>query len=170
MGQRLGNGLLFQAGWFACVLSPQQPALLLVPLLAVAVHLSWVSSWAAEGYLLLGVWVAGTLLDSLLLRLGLFDFGEPRPWVPLWLSLLWLLLATCLNHCLAWTARPWWRASLLGAISAPLSYYGGAQLAGVDLPYGTWPSLGVLAIIWALLLPLLQAWARRQARPAVEAS
>ncbi|MES2821059.1 MAG: DUF2878 domain-containing protein [Pseudomonadota bacterium] len=153
------NALLFQLGWFACVLSPRYPVLLLVPLLAIAVHLAWVSSWALEGKLLVSVFLAGSALDTVLMHLGVFDFGEERLLLPLWLALLWLLLASTLNHCLAWTAKPWWRASLLGAISAPLSYYGGAQLAGVGLPYGTWPTLALLAGIWALALPLMQAFA-----------
>lgn len=69
-------------------------------------------------------------------------------------------MATTLNHCLAWTAQPWWRGSLLGALGAPLSYYGGAQIAGVGLPYGTWPSLLLLAAIWAVVMPVLHGFAR----------
>ncbi|HLD68229.1 MAG TPA: DUF2878 domain-containing protein [Pseudomonas sp.] len=159
----LANALLFQLGWFACVLSPlnpQWPWLLGVPVLVIGLHLAWIGRGAREARLLLGVLLVGGALDSLLLHLGLFDFGEPRLLIPLWLSLLWLLLATTLGHCLAWAARPWWRASLLGAVSGPLSYYAGAQLAGVGLPLGTGPSLLALAGIWALLLPLLLAWAR----------
>jgi hypothetical protein len=156
----IANALLFQLGWFACVFSPAYPGLLLVPLLALGIHLTWLSSWAAEGKLLVSVLLVGSALDSFLLHLGLFDFGQERLLIPLWLALLWPLLASTLNHCLAWTARPWWRASLLGAISAPLSYYAGAQLAGVGLPLGTWPTLALLAVIWALVMPLLHAFAR----------
>ncbi len=161
MPKLIANALLFQIGWFACVVGGG-PWLLLVAV-AVLVHLFWVSSWAAEGKLLVTVFLAGSALDSFLLNLGVFDFGasqgEPRQLIPLWLALLWLLLATTLNHCLAWTARPWWRASLLGAVSAPLSYYAGAQLAGVGLPLGTWPSMLLLAAIWALLMPALHGFA-----------
>lgn len=157
MPKLITNALLFQIGWFACV-AGGGPWLALVAL-AVLVHLFWVSSWAAEGKLLVTVLLAGSALDSFLLQLGVFDFGEPRQLIPLWLALLWLLLATTLNHCLAWTARPWWRASLLGAISAPLSYYAGAQLAGVNLPLGTWQTLLLLAAIWALVLPALHGFA-----------
>jgi hypothetical protein len=156
----IANALLFQLGWFACVLSPAHPGLLLVALLALGIHLLWLSNWATEGKLLVSVLLVGSALDSFLLHLGLFDFGQPRLLIPLWLALLWPLLASTLNHCLAWTARPWWRASLLGAIGAPLSYYAGAQLAGVGLPLGTWPTLALLAVIWALVMPLLHAFAR----------
>ena len=44
--------------------------------------------WAAEGKLLLSVFLAGSALDSFLLNLGMFDFGEPRQLIPLWLAAL----------------------------------------------------------------------------------
>jgi hypothetical protein len=85
-----------------------------------------------------------------------FDFGNHGPLIPLWLILLWAVLATTLRHCLAWTAKPWWRASLLGAIGGPMSYYAGSQLAGVQLPLGLWPSLALLAVLWAVVFVVLQ--------------
>ena len=159
MPKPLANALLFQLGWLICVFAGDSLWLLAMAAI-VAIHLLWISSWAAEGKLLLSVFLAGSALDSFLLNLGVFDFGEPRQLIPLWLALLWLLLASTLNHCLAWSARPWWRASLLGAIAAPLAYYGGAQIAGVRLPLGTWQTLALLAAIWALVLPVLHGFAR----------
>ena len=159
MPKLIANALLFQLGWLACVFGGDSLWLLLVAA-AVAGHLLWVSNWTAEGKLLISGFLTGSALDSFLLNLGVFDFGEPRSLIPLWLALLWLLLATTLNHCLAWSARPWWRASLLGACAGPLSYYVGAQIAGVGLPYGTWPTLLLLAVIWVLLMPVLHGFAK----------
>ncbi|MEK1939636.1 MAG: DUF2878 domain-containing protein [Pseudomonas sp.] len=155
----LFNAGLFQLGWFACVFSPQYLALLAVPLLIAVVHVLWLGR--GELNVLAVITVLGTLIDSVLMHAGLFEFAEPRLLIPLWLVLMWTLLATTLRHCLAWTARPWWLASLLGAVSAPLSYYAGARLAGVGLPYGLWPSLLMLAAIWALVFPLLHYLAQR---------
>lgn len=159
MPKLIANALLFLLGWFACVLGGDSGWLLIVAV-ALTVHLLWTSSWAAEGKLLLSVFLAGSALDSFLLNLGLFDFGEPRTLIPLWLALHWLLLGTTLNHCLAWSARPWWRGSLLGAIGGPSAYYAGTALAGVGLPYGTWQTLLGLALLWALLIPILHGFAR----------
>src|SRR3990167_5792629 len=159
MPKLIANALLFQLGWLPCVFAGDSLWLLTVAAI-VAVHLLWIGRWAAEGKLLISVFLAGSALDSFLLNLGLLDFGEPRTLIPLWLALLWLLLATTLNHCLAWTARPWWRASLLGACAGPPSYYAGAQIAGVGLPYGTWPTLLLLAVIWTLLMPVLHGFAK----------
>jgi hypothetical protein len=159
MAKLIVNTLLFQLGWFASVFGGDS-LWLLVALAVVLVHLLWTSSWAAEGKLLVSVFIVGSALDSFLLNMGVFDFGEPRVLIPLWLASLWLLLATTLNHCMAWTAQPWWRGSLLGAIAAPLSYYAGAQIAGVGLPYGTWQTLLLLAVIWALVMPVLHGFAK----------
>ncbi|MEB0024246.1 DUF2878 domain-containing protein [Pseudomonas sp. MH9.2] len=158
MRRQLANALLFQIGWFVCVLGGNSPWLLIAAGV-LCVHLLWISSWQAEGKLLISVTLVGTLLDSALQTLGVFDFDSGGPLIPLWLILLWAVLATTLNHCLAWTAKPWWRASLLGAIGGPLSYYAGSQMAGVHLPLGVWPSLLLLGLIWAVLFPLLQGLA-----------
>ncbi|CAM3908954.1 Membrane protein [Pseudomonas wadenswilerensis] len=101
---------------------------------------------------LLRVALAGCLLDTLLGSVGVFSFDQ-RP-LPVWLALLWLVLASGLRHSLAWTGRPYWRAALVGMFSGPLAYLAGARLTGVDLPMGHVGTGLLLAPIWALVLPL----------------
>ncbi|KPG72611.1 DUF2878 domain-containing protein [Pseudomonas libanensis] len=155
----LANAVLFQCGWFACVLGGDS-LWLLVGLAVLGIHWLWISSPADDGVLIVTVTLAGTLLDTLLRTLGVFHFSEPGPMIPFWLMLLWALLATTLRHCLAWSARPWWLASLLGAVGGPLSYYAGSQLAGVSFGYATPATLTGLALLWAMLFPLLHRVAR----------
>ncbi|MEA9996259.1 DUF2878 domain-containing protein [Pseudomonas sp. 10B1] len=159
MRKRLANALLFQIGWFACVLGGNSLWLLLAGVV-LAVHLLWISSWRTEGPMVVSVALIGTLIDSLLLKSGVFSFASEGLLIPLWLMVLWAVLATTLNHCLDWTATPWWRASVLGAIGGPMSYYAGSKMAGVYLPLGLWPSMLLLGIIWAVLFPLLQKLAK----------
>ncbi|PSS58750.1 DUF2878 domain-containing protein [Pseudomonas sp. BBP2017] len=154
------NGGLFQIGWLACVFGAQRPWLLMVALACLAVHLRWVAQDSREWRVLLRVAACGWVLDTTLLHLGLFDFLGARLVLPLWLALLWLLFASTLRYSLGWTARSWWLSSLLGAFGGPLSYLGGAKLADVSLPLGPWPSMFLLALIWALLLPALHLVAR----------
>ena len=156
----LANAMLFQCGWFACVLGGNS-RWLLVAVAALAVHLLWISSWSREGQVILAVTLLGTVIDTALRTFGVFHFSMPGPLIPLWLIVLWALLATTLRHCLAWSARPWWRASLLGAVGGPLSYYAGSQLAGVSFGYGTMPTVIGLGLLWALLFPVLH-WVARQ--------
>lgn len=160
MLERLANALLFQIGWLACVLGGNSLWLLLA-LAVLVIHLRWISSWAEEGRLILSVVIVGTAVDSVLRGLNVFEFQDLSPLIPLWLMLLWALLATTLRHCLAWSARPWWLASMLGAVGGGLSYYAGGRLAGVQFPYGEIPTLIGIGLLWALLFPLLHAMARR---------
>jgi hypothetical protein len=162
MRERLANAVLFQLGWLACVIGGNSLWLLLA-LAALVIHLRWISSWAAEGRLMLSVVIVGTAVDSVLRYLDVFRFEDAAPLIPLWLMLLWALLATTLRHCLAWSARPWWLASALGAVGGALSYYGGGRLAGVQFPYGEVPTLMVIGVLWAGLFPLLHMMARRLA-------
>ena len=150
----LANAVLFQCGWFACVLGGNSPWLL-VGVAVLAIHLLWVSAWSKEGQVILAITLLGTVIDTSLRTFGVFHFSMPGPLIPMWLILLWAVLATTLRHCLAWSAQPWWRASLLGAVGGPLSYYAGSQLSGVSFGYATTPTLIGLSVLWALLFPLL---------------
>ena len=160
MLKSLANAVLFQCGWFACVLGGDSGWLLVVGAV-LAIHLLWISSWSREGRVILAVTLLGTVVDTALRTFGVFHFSFPGPLIPFWLVLLWALLATTLRHCLAWSAQPWWRASVLGAVGGPLSYYAGSQLAGVSFGYGTAPTLIGLALLWAILFPVMH-WVARQ--------
>jgi len=171
MLKNLLNAVLFQVGWFACVLGGNT-GWLLIPFVILLVHLWLIGSWRTEGKLLMTVFALGCVLDSALIKIGLFDFGEAGRVIPLWLALLWPLLATTLGHCLAWTARPWWLASILGAIGGPASYIAGSHLTYVQLPLGVGVSALILGAIWAMVFPLLHwlaAWFRQTHRRDVPA-
>lgn len=159
MPRQLANALLFQLGWFTCVLSGDSLWLLLGMAILLA-HFRWVGRWADEGPMTLGVTLVGIALDSFLSWLGVFQFQQVSLLVPFWLMLLWALLGTTLRHCLAWSTPPWWLACVLGALGGPLSYYAGGRLAGVTFPYGTGPTLVGLGVLWALLWPLLHVLVR----------
>jgi hypothetical protein len=156
---KLVNALLFQSGWFICVLGGNS-YWLLGALAILLGHLAWYGTWKNEGRLMVLAFVLGALVDGLLRVIGVLTFAEPGFLAPLWMGLLWPLLAMTLGHCLAWTARPLWLAALLGAVSGPLSYYAGAQLAGVGMPLGLITTVAILAAIWAVVFPLLHRLVR----------
>jgi len=159
MLKNLINAGLFQLGWFACVLGGNSLWLLLAGG-ALLAHLLWISRSLAQVRLIAVVCVLGSTVDSLLLNAGVFAFKQAGVLIPFWLVLLWALLAITLNHCLAWTAKPLWRAILLGAIGGPLSYYAGQRLGAVQFPLGLWPTLLGLSLLWAGLFPLLSTCSR----------
>ena len=158
---RLLNAGLFQLGWFACVLGGNSLWLLLAGG-ALLAHLLVISRSMSDVRLVLVVCLVGSTVDSLLLNAGVFAFKQSGGLIPFWLVLLWALLAITLNHCLAWTAKPWWRAVLLGALGGPLSYYAGQRLGAVQFPLGLWPTLAGLSLLWAGLFPTLQWLAGKQ--------
>jgi hypothetical protein len=130
----------------------------LVPF-GLAVHLYLCASPGAEARALCRVALAGCLLDSLLGAIGVFGFTA---WpLPLWLALLWLVLASGLRHSLAWAGRPFWLGASLGAVGGPLAYLGGARLAAVDLPLGPLVTGVLLMPLWAFAFPLLVRLAAR---------
>lgn len=152
----IGNALWLQAGWWGCVLGARYPLLLWVVAAGLIVHLRLCPDWRGELRAVLGVGLAGCLFDSLLGVLGVFDFGL----LPMWLALLWLVLASGLRHSLGWMRSPRWLGVLAGVIGGPLAYLAGARLAGVGLPLGTAGTVLVLAPLWALWFPLCLSWAQ----------
>lgn len=155
------NAGLFQLGWLACVLGANQPAWLIVAVLCLGAHILGVAqNRGAECGVILRVAAAGWIVDSALMHAGLFDFGTSAI-LPVWLMLLWLLFASTFRYSLAWSARPLWLSSVLGACCGPLSYLAGARLADVGLPLGESLSLTLLALIWAVLLPALHRLAAK---------
>lgn len=156
----VANAVWLQAGWWICVLGAERPWLLLLVIAGVAVHLRLCPDVNAEVKALLRVTLAGCVLDSTLGALGVFGFdGWP---LPLWLALLWLVLASGMLHSLAWAGRHWQIGALIGALGGPLAYVGGARVTQVALPLGTLETGLLLMPIWALALPLLARLAARR--------
>jgi len=149
----------FEAGWLLCVLGGSWVALA-TGLVLIGGHLRFIAR-PGEWRLLAGFAGLGLLLDGSLTLLGGFDFsGHSQLFglLPLWLWMLWPLFATLLAHSLTWLWRLPRLAALAGAISGPLSYYGGGVLAGVSL--APW-LLPVQALIWGTLCYLLACNAQR---------
>ena len=102
----------------------------------------------------LGISVIGILMDSLLLQNGVFSFVDSA-YLPIWLLLLWGCFALVLVHVLAAWLRHWWLAALVGAVTGPLAYWGGATLGGQLVFTHTGTFLLTLAPCWGLLLGMI---------------
>ncbi|NRB55717.1 MAG: DUF2878 domain-containing protein [Salinicola sp.] len=137
------NALLFQGGWFLCVLGGSLWAIAATPLILL-VHWRWLAR-PGEWRWWLGLLLAGIVVDGTLVAAGGIEMGGA---LPIWLWALWLLFATTLHHCLAWLWRYRALAIACGALGGPLSYLSGAALAGVEIR--PW-AIGVEAIVWASL-------------------
>ena len=155
------NYLLFQLGWFACVLGGNRIALA-TTVVILAVHLLWVGSWAREKQLLAVTFFLGCAIDSFLGNMDILQFHPDNDGriLPLWLACLWLIFATTLRHSLDWTRTHRLYGAALGIIGGPLSYYAGAQLSNVTLAQPLWQTLLLLGAIWAITIPMLQSFSQ----------
>jgi len=164
-GRNTVNFLLFQAGWFVCVLYPGLAATGLAVLI-LATHLMLVSRrpGAEVRFIAVGI-LLGSLLDSLWFRTGILGLeGTEAPgFAPIWLIAIWALFMTTLCHSLSWVAQRAWLPFVLAPFAGSLAYWSASKLGAVTLPNQT-VSLAALGAGWFVLFPLLLFFRNRMVR------
>ena len=154
------NASLFNIAWLVCVIFGDLAAVMACAVVLL-LHFLLVSRNTAEGSLLISVVILGWLVDAALFSANILtsDVGSTFP--PLWLSCLWLLFATTLNHCFVWFQQHKIAAIIVGAIAGPGSYYAGCQLSGIAIGEPPFTSLLIIALVWAVIFPVVLSWASR---------
>jgi Protein of unknown function (DUF2878) len=157
---QLANFVLFQAAWFAAVLGAAHG----LPLAgtaciaaAIAWHLAVSARPAQEARLVALACLIGFVVESAVVMQGHIGYpsGQPDPrFAPYWIVALWGLLAIALNVTMRWLRGRWWLAAVLGAIAGPMSFAGGVRLGGAQFVDAS-AALAKLAIVWAVLMPVL---------------
>jgi hypothetical protein len=166
MTRTISNFVLFQIGWFACVLGAANSMPwtgVVVAALIVTWHLSRSPRPAPELSLILSAVGIGVVFDTLLVQSGWLVYNSPIPsasFAPVWIIALWCCFATTLNVSMRWMHGRWLVAALLGLVAGPIAYLGGAALGGVEVVALT-PALIALGAGWALATPLLVRIASR---------
>ena len=170
MRSNLINFVLFQLGWFACVLSSaaMMPWIgAVVATLVIAYHLYTADQLAVELKLLAVAMLIGLLWDSLLVSSQLLQYASgmviPNA-APYWIIIMWALFATTLNRSLGWLKQKRVLAMVLGAVAGPLAYYAGANLGALTFLDQN-QALIALAVGWGLFTPVLVALSGRLNRP-----
>ena len=164
--ERTLNFVLFQAGWFACVLLAARDLAALGTLAATAVvllHILRAPRPARSAAFIGGVTLVGLLWDSSLPTLGWVSYqsGVLIPGMaPVWIAALWALFATTLNSSLAWLQGRPALAALFGALGGPLSYWAGERMGALRLESPV-AALTQLAVGWAVFMLVLTRTARR---------
>lgn len=151
------NVILFQLGWFFCVLFQGNIWLPLAFTICVGIiHFSYISEHSLEWLFITAVAVTGIFVDAFFDVIGVLEFAQHR-FTPIWLMCIWFLFATTLCHSLSWLCNLKWLAAILGAVAGPLSYIAGSRLSGDLVQFGE-PfavSVFVLAVFWGLFLPIV---------------
>ena len=164
--KKFWNFVFFQLGWFMCILGAANHNILWPVVLAaayIALFISFAKSPEKEAILIFKVLIYGVSADTLLIQLGIIRFEENWPIAgisPMWMWLLWALLACTLNSSMSWLKGRYALAVVMGAICGPLSY-----IAGISLGGGQWGSqkIGIilLGIIWGVAMPTFMNWAKK---------
>lgn len=164
--EKVLNFVLFQLGWFACVISSAAKQPLLGSAVAAAIigwHLWRAPQPTREFYLIGTAMLIGVMWDSLLVWQDWLNYPAGMliaNTAPYWIVMLWALFATTLNLSLRWLKQHMRLAIVLGAVAGPLAYYGGARLGALDFVQPV-NALVALAIGWAVFTPLLVLLSKR---------
>jgi hypothetical protein len=161
----VANFVIFQIAWLCNVMNLPYWEWATV-FVGLGAHLYWVSHFYGlhklprEILWLAGMGVCGWVVEALLIRSGVLDFGSSTA-VPYWLINIWLMFTTTFRFSLL----PLVQRPLLLAVCAPLaclSYWGGVEL-NADVEFGIYPVTAclVVAAVWGLLLPVM-AWIFRR--------
>jgi hypothetical protein len=167
MGGNLLNFVAFQIGWLSAVIGAGKGWPFLGPIVVavvVALHLWRSPRRSREVQFLIIVALLGTMVDSLLSAFHLVSYrgGHGTTWIaPAWITAMWLNFGTTIHASLGWLARRYILVAFLGAVAGPLAYRAAAGLGAVELLRPFW-SLSLLALTWAVVLPLL-FWLSQQA-------
>ena len=160
------NILIYQLGWFACILGAANGAPLtgvVVVAAAVGWHLYRAEEPRAESWLIVIAAAIGAVWDSLLVATGLLVYPSGtliEGAAPYWIVALWVIFATTFNVSLRWFKQRLVLAALFGAIGGPLAFLAGERLGGVAFTDYTL-GVGALALGWSLLMPARMILARR---------
>lgn len=155
------NIAILYAAWFGAVLSaargwPVAAALASVAMIALNVSLAERRS-RELGIVALALAI-GLAVESLHVGIGGLRFAAPGPvpgGPPAWIVLMWGAFATVVSVSLGWLGERPILTAVLGAAGAPLSYLAGARLGAMEFGAGEAAGLGLIALTWAVALPVL---------------
>lgn len=160
MRQTISNIVLFQIGWFACVLGGAYDFAILGSGIALAIiifHLYRANKWQQEFLLILIAMFVGFGWDSYLVYQELveYPYGQlSMNTAPYWIVMMWGLFTTTLNVSLSWLKNRLAISVVFGAIGGPLAYYAGGNLGALEF-VDMQKSIISLAIGWGIITPLL---------------
>jgi hypothetical protein len=149
--------LLFYLGWWACALGAKHGMPWLGPALIPAIvglHLWFCPVRAGEFRFVLILAFAGFLVDTALIKLGLFKINGGETWAPQWLLAMWILLGITFEGMLGMRRRLW-LLLMVGGLTGPLTY---VWCEGVDLlryARPLWLTIPAHAVMWAAITPLI---------------
>ena len=152
------NYVLYQTGWFACILGaawdwPVTGFLIAVVLTAAHLHLS--ADRARETRAILLALALGLVVEGFQVWSGTYRFrsGVVVAWMsPPWLLMMWAQFATTFRSSLRSIMTVPVRAALFGLVGGPIAFVAGERLGAVMLARPLAPGLVRLGLAWGVAL------------------
>ena len=95
--------------------------------------------------------LSGIILDTFWHQAGVMIYSHEGFFPPPWLLMIWPVFAIMVISCLRWLIKKPAIFAVVASFSAPFTYWGGSQLAGVEFGFSLPLSLGLLSIGWFIL-------------------
>jgi hypothetical protein len=168
----LGSAL-YQAVWFAAVLSAGEAARWWWGVLAAAGFLTiTLAGWKALRARVLALTgaalVLGLVVDTIMIASRIWSTPRmfmPYPLPPVWLLMVWVGFGTYIAMSLDMLYGRYRMAALVGAVGGMLAYRGGAALDAIQWGEPAWLCTLILMLAWAIVFPALvwlATWMQRQ--------
>ena len=165
----LVNCVLYQIGWFACVLggaSHRPWTGFAIAIILVGVHLALSVERSLEVRLVGLATAVGAVVEMMQIAAGTYRFTSGTvsdALAPPWLLAMWAQFATTFRFSLRSVIMRPVRAVLFGAAGGPLAFLAGERLGAVTLLPPVAYGLFRLSISWAIALVVFSAVVRRVA-------
>ncbi len=158
--------IIFQAGWWSCVLSLRFDAELYALCLGAAlagIQVTLNDQRKKDIFFTSIALIMGIIFDSMIQGYLGFDFfgWSIKALSPFWLWMIWILFALSLRGSIQIVGHvSTLNLALMGFVFGPLSYVAGAKAGAAQITSSNGQLL-VLGILWAIMMPLLVWFAKK---------
>jgi hypothetical protein len=165
------NYVLYQAGWFACVLgaAAHHPWIgCAIAGVLIAVHLSLARDVGTELRLIALATTVGLILGTIEIATATYRVTSGSlvaALSPPWLLMMWAQFATTFRWSLRRVIERPLLATLFGAAGGPLAFLAGERLGAVAILPPLSASLVRLAVGWAIAMAILSTTATGRGHP-----
>ena len=156
----------FKIGWLSSVIGGAQQMPWLGPAVvfaAIAIHLTRAQRPSSELMLIVSCGLIGTFFDSALVSAGWVTFPSGMfsdTLAPYWIITMWMLFATTINMSMRWMRGRPLLAAAFGLVGGPLAYIAGHKIGGIQF-VDQGPAIAMLAVGWAVMMPVLMQLGER---------
>lgn len=169
LAKRIVNMACFYGGWLICMHEATGPTPYFGSLVVAALlvyHMIFTHAFWVDAILIASLAILGTIIDSAYIWTGLIDYQGGYSCcpsiAPLWITSLWALYASSVNHSLEWLKLHLYLiAAPLGAAGAISSYLVGVELGAITIHHSPVVTFAIIGLVWSVIVPASLIFADR---------